>query len=314
MSDHDSSAYKIPYDLRPSKQAERYIMVEILRGLQKLGLSIESYHYVGFGSYFFHDYRILHHELNLSEMTSIEGDMTILKRCEFNKPYSAITIVPKMSSDYLPALSRIETYLVWLDNDFGLTKIVTDDISTCFARLRVGSVFFLTIDMELPDEITNATVDKVFEHYRDELQGEVSRGFTVSDFAASKFDETVRKIIARATEIGLRGRTDVNYLNLLSLYYKDSNRMYTMGGVFCDADLRKKIKESSLMAHEFIRENFAADSIEIPRIILTKKERLFLERYCLGAEKYDGSIGVAGDLAEIYKRYYRYLPNFAEIL
>src|SRR5262245_22405892 len=101
-------------------------MVDLLRNLQKSGLEIEKYHYLGFGSYFFHDYRILHHELDIRIMTSIEGDTSLLNRCNFNKPYSAVTIVPKMSSDYLPSISREQNYLIWLDNDFGLTKTVTD--------------------------------------------------------------------------------------------------------------------------------------------------------------------------------------------
>jgi hypothetical protein len=313
MSSHHSSSYKIPYDLRPSKQAERYIMIDLLRGLQNLGIPIEAYHYIGFGSYFFHDYRILHQELNLSQMTSIEGDTTILDRCEFNRPYSAITIIPKMSSDFLPSLSRSERYLVWLDNDFGLTKTVTDDVSTCFARLRAGSIFFLTIDTALPEEVANGTIEEIFQHYQDELKGEVFQGFEAADFAGSKIDETTRRIIGRAIELGLRGRTDVKYFNLLSLYYRDTSRMYTVGGVLCDPVIFNKVGKSQLMSNEFVKRDFIAESVEIPRIILTKKERLFLERYCVGRESYDGSIGVASELAENYKRYYRFLPNFAEI-
>lgn len=314
MPGHASSGYKIPYDLRPSKQAERYILIDILRHLQKIGLPIEQYHYLGFGSYFFHDYRILHHELNLSTMTSIEGDSSLIDRCEFNKPYSAIAVVPEMSSQFLPSLSRAKSYLVWLDNDFGLTRTVTDDITTCFARLCPGSVFFLTIDMELPDELSNAGARAIFEHYRDELAGELVEGLEPKDFAASKRDETVRRIISGAIGIGLRGREDVSYQNLLSLYYKDSSRMYTVGGVICDAELLGKVTQSPLMAHEFVKPDVIADFIEIPRIILTKKERLYLERFCLGEEMYDGSIGVTDDLFEAYKKYYRYLPNFAEVL
>jgi hypothetical protein len=313
MPDHRSSAYRIPYDLRPSKQAERYIIIDILRNIQNLGVPVETYHYVGFGSYFFHDYRIMHQELNLSEMTSIEGDGTIIGRCEFNKPYSAITIVANMSSDYLTSLSREKKYLVWLDNDFGLTRVVTDDVSTCFARLYAGSIFFLTIDMRLPENIANGTIDEVFGHYRDELRGEVFQGFSASDFAGSRFDETVRRILVRAIEIGLRGRTDVKYLNLLSIYYRDSSRMYTMGGVLCDPFLWRKIETSKLMLHEFVRRDLRAEAIEIPRIVLTRKERLFLEPYCVGPLAYDGSIGVADKTVESYKQYYRYLPNFAEI-
>lgn len=314
MSGHASSGYKIPYDLRPSKQAERYILVDILRHLQQIGLPIDHYHYLGFGSYFFHDYRILHHELNLSVMTSIEGDNSLIDRCEFNKPYSAINIVPKMSSEFLPSLNRSHNYLVWLDNDFGLTKIVTDDTTTCFARLCPGSVFFLTIDMELPDELVNAGAQEIFEHYKDELAGELVDGLGPTDFAASKRDETLRQIIARAMRIGLRGRENITYQNLLSLYYKDSSRMYTVGGVICDDALRAQIGQSQLMTHDFVKQDHVVEHIEIPRIILTRKERLYLERYCLGEERYDGLIGVPNDILETYKKYYRYLPNFAETL
>jgi hypothetical protein len=247
-------------------------------------------------------------------MTSIEGDRSALDRCNFNKPYGAINVVASMSSSYLPSLKRIQKYLVWLDYDFGLTRIVIDDISTCFARLCPGSVFFLTIDMELPDEIAHASRKQVFEHYREELSGEAFQGFIEPDFAASKFDETVRRILSRAVRIGLRGRPDVSYLNLISLYYKDTHRMYSMGGVFGTDDQLERLRKSPLMEHQFVREDFITNAVEIPRIVLTRKERLFLERFCLGTETYDGSIGVSEKLASDYKTYYRYLPSFAEIL
>jgi hypothetical protein len=288
-------------------------MVDILRSLQRVGLPVETYHYVGFGSYFFHDYRILHHELNVSAMTSIEGDASILARCEFNKPYSAVEVISQMSSDFLPSINRKNKYLIWLDNDFGLTRTVTDDVSTCLSRLSVGSIFFLTIDTELPNELQNATLSKIFEHFSDELQGEMIGGFSSGDFAGSTRDITVRKVIERAIQVGLRGRTGITFKNLLSLYYKDSNRMYTMGGVICDQQLATDLEQGPLMDHEFVVGEFVTDFVEMPRIILTRKERLFLEPFCLGSVTYDGSIGVSDELLQTYKKYYRYLPSFSEI-
>ena len=44
-----SSGYKIAYDVRPSKQAERYIMVELLHKLDSCTRGISEYHYVGTG-------------------------------------------------------------------------------------------------------------------------------------------------------------------------------------------------------------------------------------------------------------------------
>jgi hypothetical protein len=114
MADQDSSGKKVAYDLRPSKQAERYIIVDVLRQLERLGLKISNYHYVGFGSFFFHDFRLFHHELNIGRMTSIEGDSSIISRCEFNKPYSAIDVYDGMSSAFLPSLERTKRYILWL--------------------------------------------------------------------------------------------------------------------------------------------------------------------------------------------------------
>ena len=201
---------------------------------------------------------------------------------------------------------------MWLDNDFGLIRTVTDDISTCLSRLAVGSIFFLTIDTELPNELQSASPSTIFDHFSEEFSGEMIGGFSPSDFAGSTRDTTVRKMIERAIQVGLRGRSDVEFRNLLSLYYKDSNRMYTMGGVVCDQKIADDIRHSSLAEHEFVV-NDLATNLEMPRIILTRKERLFLEPFCLGSKAYDGSIGVPEELLQTYKRYYRYLPSFSEI-
>jgi hypothetical protein len=86
-----------------------------------------------------------------------------------------------------------------------------------------------------------------------------------------------------------------------------------MGGVICDQKLATDLAQSSLVDHEFFVDNFVTDFIEMPRIILTRKERLFLEPFCLGPEVYNGSIGVSEELLRTYMKYYRYLPSFSEI-
>jgi hypothetical protein len=179
--------------------------------------------------------------------------------------------------------------------------------------LAVGSIFFLTIDTELPNDLQNASLTRIFEHFSEEFRGEMIGGFSLPDFAGSTRDTTIRKIIERAIEVGLRGRSNVSFRNLLSLYYNDSNRMYTMGGVVCDPKIAADIEDSSLVQHEFVVDDFVTNFIEMPRIILTRKERLFLEPFCLGSQTYDGSIGVSEELLQTYKKYYRYLPSFSEI-
>jgi hypothetical protein len=109
-----SSSTKIAYDLRPSKQAERYILVEFLHKLREIGIRMEEYRYVGFGAQYFYDFRLFHQFLGIRDLTSVEGSPleSVQKRCEFNKPYGDLELVLRLSTDYLRDASPDHNYLI----------------------------------------------------------------------------------------------------------------------------------------------------------------------------------------------------------
>jgi hypothetical protein len=232
-----SSGYKIAYDVRPSKQAERYIMVELLHKLDSCTRGISEYHYVGMGSFFFHDFRLFHHLLGIRRLTSIEGDESLTARCEYNKPYDEIALVMDLSTNFLTSTSVDDDYLLWMDYDFGFGTVVYNDIITTFSRFKSGTIIFATLDFERPDEKPGQILDEL----KDQLPAGITDGLLPGDLTARLWKRTMIRLIEKTITQGMYGRQDVAFLRLFSLEYRDTSDMYTLGGIILDRPQRRKV-------------------------------------------------------------------------
>src|SRR4051794_25050618 len=94
MAKPRSTARFIPYDLRPAKQSERKILVDLLKTGGDIGLPIGDYRYVGMGANRFYDFLMLHKHLGICSMVSLEHDPKMFKRAAFNVPYNFIDVRP----------------------------------------------------------------------------------------------------------------------------------------------------------------------------------------------------------------------------
>ena len=79
-----SSFEKINYMLRPMKQIERKITIEILQELQEKISNFDNYRYIGMGSIYYYDYILFHKYLKIDKYTSIDNKPTP-NRFRFNK-------------------------------------------------------------------------------------------------------------------------------------------------------------------------------------------------------------------------------------
>ena len=133
-----TSSRLINYRLRPAKSIERKMLCEAFRKLSIFG-STETFRYVGLGSFYFVDFVILHKELGITNMISIERDVQNIERYEFNKPYNNIRIHDGESSDVLIRLPWDMRTIVWLDYDGRLDKSILGDVATfCMKALPVS--------------------------------------------------------------------------------------------------------------------------------------------------------------------------------
>ena len=128
----------IDYRIRPSKHVERVMLCEAFRRLRFHVL--EDYKYVGLGSVFFADFRIIHRSLGITRMLSIEKQENDSARFEWNKPYSGIEMLFGETEQRLSDVDFSEPTIIWLDYDGPLTRSVISDIRHVAHAASHGSV------------------------------------------------------------------------------------------------------------------------------------------------------------------------------
>ena len=103
------------YHLRPNKYVDRCLFVNTLDRLSTI-LSLQDHRYIGFGSFLFDDFKLMHDRLNISSMISLECNQIIYDRANFNVPYNCISIINQSSTDFISSENWGEkNSIIWLD-------------------------------------------------------------------------------------------------------------------------------------------------------------------------------------------------------
>jgi hypothetical protein len=305
-----ASSRKIAYDLRPSKQTERYILVELLHRLREAGIKTEDYRYIGFGAHYFYDFRLFHQLLGIRNLTSVEGSDSVdfQNRCRFNKPYRDLELYLGLSTDYLKTANTDQNHLIWLDYDFGYGRICYNDMMAVLPKFRSGTILIVTIDFERDE---NVKPSEFLAELAEEIPPDIMRNVTVRDMSAQNWRRTTITLIEKSIATGIYGRTDATFLRLLSFEYRDTQRMYTFGGMIVDAATRRKVLRVAKKWPFYCKDKLK-NVKRIPHLIMTRKERSYLDEIAASAVAYNGEIGVSVEDFKVYKEYYRYLPVYSE--
>jgi hypothetical protein len=108
------SAENIPYHLRTNKAVERQIFFELLAKL-KLETPIRDYQYVSLGGPMLEDHNIMHSQLGLEDLVSIEKNSSTYSRQLFNLPFNCITCLNQTISEYIDSFESEKNNIIWLD-------------------------------------------------------------------------------------------------------------------------------------------------------------------------------------------------------
>ncbi len=234
MSSIGKSHEKVHYELRPAKQVERRMLLHAFQELRAIGYSISNYEYTGLGSIYFVDYVLFHRYLGLTRMTSVEGDMDVKKRVDFNCPYNLINVVHDEMSAQISRMSQDKRHILWLDFDSILTIDLINDIILSLTQLTAQSILLITVDVEPPgrpeDGLTKWNPTNWMRHYRDEAGAYFWRGISSSDFARDVLPVTNARILQAVINEGLRQR-EISFIGMFSFLYADGHRMLTVGGM-----------------------------------------------------------------------------------
>lgn len=313
-----STARFISYDLRPAKQSERGILVDILKLGGDCGLPIRSYRYVGMGANRFYDFLLLHKYLGLKDMVSLEHDPEMYKRAVFNAPYRFIDVRNETISNFLAGNFTEKPEVFWLDYDGGIGPDIVADVSSMSTRLKVGDFCFITVSGAPPRSMDNLNDEERLAAIQDSLR-DVAGTVRIEDVERSSFPTAVHKILIAAFKNAFAPRRDGNFVPLLQVEYADSFPMVTVGGGFfaegTAATYRRKIADSL----PFLAET-KEDLYEIRSLHLTERERALFDRAITSTRKRTTehnqlkALGFKDSELKAYNELIRYLPRYVETI
>lgn len=313
MNEIAASYRKVFYDLRPAKQVERRMLLDAFQIMSVAGFSIRDYQYTGMGSIYFVDYSMLHRLLGMRRFLSAEIDRSVTKRVSFNRPFDNVVIKMRAIGDLISELDRDLKHILWLDYDFRMAKVILEDTAAAAHHLPTGSILMVTVDVEPPTK--NDDPDEWMRHFQTETRPFNDFRWTVQSFARSELAETNAGVIMNAIRNGIAGRPNIRFLPLFKFDYADGHQMITIGGVI-GGDAEQRMLDACDFRHAPYIRRLITDpffTIRVPR--LTRKERLYLDRYMPSTENWTPTeFELSKDEVAAYREIYRYYPSYAELL
>ena len=301
MSEGTSNAVDFLYQKRPSKHVQRRAIVDALRRLSSLG-TLPAYRYVGFGSYEFVDFELVHRDLGIDAMDSIEIEEAIYFRALDNAPFSSVAVHHDNATDALPKLlNRDERQIVWLDYVSRLDKIVLGDLKICARHLPIGSVLLVTIRCEPTDPF-----EEQLDAFRKAVGAErVPSGVGLAELGAGLGDQQRDVIVREAIAMTQNRKDNAELVQLFDVRYRDSTSMQTWGAIVAGPHLDETQLRATFSGLPQVA--FSGDpSFEASVPPLTAREVLRLNEQLPSSKLEDDSI--EQDALDAYKRLYRWYP------
>ena len=307
------------FAIRPAKNVERKMMCEIFELLSRIA-PLSQYRYIGFGSWGFYDYSLLHRRLGIHDMISIEADETLKGRIRINKPYKCIDMKWGKSTDHLPTLDWGKRSIVWLDYFSQLDTSVLDDIQTVTAKAVSGTLLIITVVAESRPKNGEDILGKRFMALKSNVGEErVPSGLQPKHLAKWGLAKVQRSIGTNEIQDALNDRNapmdddkHLHYDQLFNFHYADGARMLTFGGLIADDADRARFDPVGLNKLDYVRTSDDPYEIETPN--LTLREIHFLgSRLPTSPSRIKDAGGLPASEVLKYRKIYRYFPSFSEV-
>ncbi len=328
-----SSFEKINYNLRPNKCIERKMMAEALGRLSFID-DLDTYRYIGFGSPYFADFILLHKNLGIKDLISIEQEVTKSRRFDFNVPYSGIKMKYGHSNTVLPNLELSSCRsIVWLDYDDKVSCFMFSDINTFFSEAIPGSFFIISVNveeefMELPDvkeekqpTLREFRLNQLIERVgKERLPNEImEQNMTTKNLSNATYQMIVRQIATSLLNRNGMKKDPIEFKQVFNFSYKDNATILTIGGILFDKSQRVAVRKMAFNKLPFYSYNNDSYKIQCPNLTFREIKALdtllpsVLERQGIGFKnKAFNNIPLIVTDVEKYAKVYRYYPTFTE--
>jgi len=304
---------RINYNLRPAKFVERKMMIEALRRLDRHN-PLESYRYIGFGSPYFPDFVLVHRELGISTMVSIEVVLTAEERVRFNRPFACIDVKMGDAGEILPGLPWHQRSIVWLDYDKPLDTAKIADIKTVVSLAPPFSCIVVSVGASLGEpegrlDRLRTALGSMCPHTV--TDGDVLGGWKTAEVFRSVIDDQIQ-VALNERNASVAQPAKIRYNQLFNFHYQDGMRMLTVGGLLSDEGSATRVAACGFDELPFVKDGPEPYRIRTPNLTLREIRLLDQQLPCDSAADLSASFLSAEDL-ESYFEVYRYFPHFADV-
>ena len=310
----------INYQLRPSKNIERKLFMEMFRRLDE-PLNIRDYRYIGLGGMWFTDFTLIHRLFGLTDLVSIEKRQA--KRAFFNRPFECVQVEEGESSLVLPNLDLDRCpAIIWLDYDSDLRGPALSDIGFVTRTAASRSICLVTVKADVrlvraqtgPDGQEFSDSDALRYHVGDLAPVSLGNGGIKRSAFPALVGETLLNAFSHGVTIAGAGMT---FQPLLNIAYEDGATMVTVGGVLLGSGSAPIGFEEHGPLPFWPPSATEPFWIQVPH--LTMREKAALDQMMPGDEapsveavRERLGFGLSRKKLVAYHRFYREYPTFAE--
>ena len=312
-----SSAGSVSYDLRPAKQTERRILLDLFGIGRACGLELSGYRYVGMGANRFYDYLLLHRYLGIHNMVSLEHDSNMVERARFNAPYGFIEVREQSTTDFILLDEFDGRSIYWFDYDGAIDTEIIADIYSLGTAVSPGDFIFVTVSGEPPRVVRKKSRLERVDWYTATF-GDVANRIQPEDCEDSTFRKSVHKILCTTFRHAFAS-ADAVFSMPLQIFYRDGTEMVTVGGCYLQAADNEKFRRRCQQELPFLDVE-GNNPYSIPRLSLSERERQVFDLAATGRRKNSKAfnqlraMGFGDRDIERYREMIRYIPRYVETI
>ena len=316
------SFMRVDYSLRRAKAIQRKMAVEGLRLLRHFA-PFSRYRFVGFGGLRFVDLVLVHQQLGISRMISLEHEADGLrrKRLAFNKPFRAIELRFGTSNALLPELPWRDRTIVWLDYDDRLKPEMLTDVATFAQSAASGSALLISVPVQTPQHMGPEKLFRAFKASIGSCPDPIGvSGDTLDGWgwaaACRRVIASVAADAVAARSVDLYDAQKFDVHQVFNFQYFDSKRMLTLGLV-----LAKKSDAAGFPKERWCELQWYRETLTI-RFGSTRPFPEHPTRFaislaslpCAGAQRLRAPGLTDEELETFSERVYRHYPLFVEAI
>ncbi len=331
------SGGNVAYNVRPNKYVERQLFIELISKVSS-GKAPNSYVYTSMGGPQLEDHKLIHHQLGLKNLISLEQDPYVYARQKFNLRPVYVECRNMSTQEFVTDFDVFtqkysdKQWIIWFDYASPDRKAQILEFQSLLTKLQIGDICKITLNAnpgtlgerragESPEIAQARQLTKLQETLGDYLPSSLSP----KQMVAREFAKVLCAAVRKAALNAMAEHTGVSIMPLATFLYQDGQHpMLTITVCLVPYNQTTAWKQDlEKLEWDYVPSNWdSITRINVP--LLTPLERLHLEARLPTDDneqvhkemsfQFDSDESASLAILEEYARHYRRYPSYFQVV